>query len=101
MPPEDVLAALRAARADAVSTTNFGPYDELQAQGLSASQWFVRMLAQVALMIAATLLAGMFLFPMDAHAKWSCAETAAQPGGSLQAMSENSNRLTREVESKS
>ncbi len=67
LPPEDVLTALRAARADGIST-NFGPYDAEEASRLPRWKRFVRRVGQVVLMVLAVILAGLFLFPMHAHA---------------------------------
>lgn len=71
LPPEDVLAALRAARAASVPT-NFGAYDDEEALRLPRWQRAFRGLAQTALMVAAVVLAGLFLFPIAAHAGRSC-----------------------------
>jgi len=71
LPPEEVLNALRAARADAAAT-NFGPYDKEDALQLPLWQRVFRAVARAALVVAAVVLAGVFLFPIDAHAGRSC-----------------------------
>ncbi len=71
LPPEDVLAALRAARAAAVST-HFGSCDEEDALRMPRWKRALRELAQIALVATAVVLAGVFLFPIQAHAGRSC-----------------------------
>ena len=63
LPPEDVLAVLRAARAGATAT-NFGPYDDEEARRLSRGQRTLRGVLKAALLIAAVVLAGLYVFPI-------------------------------------
>lgn len=63
LPPEDVLSALRAARAGGAAT-NFGPYDQEEAQQLTRGQRTLRGVAKTALVVAAVVLAGLYVFPI-------------------------------------
>ena len=78
LPPEDVLAALRAARAAAVST-NFGSYDVEEALRMPRWKRAFREVAKIALVATAVVLAGLFLFPIQAHAGRSCEAVKPTP----------------------
>ena len=76
LPPEDVLTALRAARA-AGESTRFGPAFPEADGRLPRWQHLLRGMARTAAMVAVVVLAGLFLFPIDARAGRSC--EAARP----------------------
>ena len=53
--------------------TNFGDYDDFGRQTATSSwRWRLRVALRIALLAAAVVLAGLFLFPAEAHAGRSC-----------------------------
>lgn len=59
--------------------TNFGPYDEEAQANEPRLRRFVRMLLHVAVLIVLVVLAGLFLFPVHAHAGRSCESVKPTP----------------------
>ncbi|SCK34648.1 hypothetical protein VAR608DRAFT_3100 [Variovorax sp. HW608] len=54
-------------------TTNFGPYEREYRARVSRSRRLLRNAMQMILAAAAVILAGVFLFPLNAHAGRPCA----------------------------
>lgn len=59
--------------------TNFGPYDEEAQASEPRLQRFVRGLLQAAVLVVLVVLAGLFLFPVHAHAGRSCESVKPTP----------------------
>ena len=55
--------------------TNFGPYEREYQARVSRTRRLVRAALHLALTAAAVALAGIFLFPLSAHAARSCEQT--------------------------
>lgn len=62
------------------ATTNFGPYDREYQARVPRERRLLKGILQVLLMLAAVILAGLFLFPLNAHSGRS-GEHATQTAG--------------------